>query len=152
MLSPYHFYHTLRVRYSEIDGQKVVFNSHYLTYLDVAVVEYFRNIIGNGWMELAEDHTFDIALVKTTLEFKKTARLDQVLRVYCRISKLGNSSFTVMFAILPEDEDGTVRETDTILTAEAVYVNYHSALQKSQPIPSEVRSKIMEFENEEELM
>ncbi|MDP9458603.1 MAG: acyl-CoA thioesterase [Actinomycetota bacterium] len=38
------FAHTLRVRYSEIDGQKVAYNSHYLTYLDVAITEYFRSL------------------------------------------------------------------------------------------------------------
>lgn len=39
MLADYHFYHPLRVRYSEINGQKIVFNAHYLTYLDVAVTD-----------------------------------------------------------------------------------------------------------------
>lgn len=37
MVDGYHFSHRLKVRYSEIDGQKIVFNAHYLTYLDVAV-------------------------------------------------------------------------------------------------------------------
>ena len=31
-----------RVRYSEIDGQGVVFNAHYLTYFDTTITEYFR--------------------------------------------------------------------------------------------------------------
>ena len=30
-----------RVRYSEIDGQRVVFNAHYLTYFDTTI-DYFR--------------------------------------------------------------------------------------------------------------
>ena len=36
------FSHPFRVRYSEIDGQGVVFNAHYLTYFDTTITEYFR--------------------------------------------------------------------------------------------------------------
>jgi hypothetical protein len=31
------FFHPFRVRYSEIDGQGVVFNAHYLTYFDTTI-------------------------------------------------------------------------------------------------------------------
>ena len=31
-----------RVRYSEVDGQIVVFYAHYLTYLDTSITEFFR--------------------------------------------------------------------------------------------------------------
>ncbi|TXI95887.1 MAG: acyl-CoA thioesterase, partial [Aquabacterium sp.] len=36
------FIHRLRVRWAEVDGQHVVFNGHYLTYLDVAITEFWR--------------------------------------------------------------------------------------------------------------
>ncbi len=145
MLADYHFYHPLRVRYSEIDGQKIVFNAHYLTYLDVAVTEYFREVLGDDWIELVEKNLFDIVLVKTTLEFKRPAKLDQILRVYCRVSRLGNSSFTISSMIVPEKER-MEEETDIILTAETIYANYNSTLNHSQSIPNEVRSKIVSFE------
>src|SRR5262249_11086983 len=38
------FRHRIRVRYSEIDGQAVVFNSRYLEYADVAITEYYRSL------------------------------------------------------------------------------------------------------------
>jgi len=31
------FFHPFRVRYSEIDGQGVVFNAHFLTYFDTSI-------------------------------------------------------------------------------------------------------------------
>ena len=40
--SDFKFFFPFRVRYSEIDGQKVVFNAHYLTYYDTAITEFFR--------------------------------------------------------------------------------------------------------------
>lgn len=37
------FQYRLRVRYSEVDSQGIVFNANYLNYLDVAITEYFRS-------------------------------------------------------------------------------------------------------------
>jgi acyl-CoA thioester hydrolase len=139
MSSSKQFYTPIRVRYSEIDGQKMVFNAHYLTYLDVAMVEYLREVIASNWKELAEKHIFDIALVNITIDFKQPARLDDLLHVYCQVKRLGNSSLTVSFSIEKEN-------TYTIINAEAVYVNFNPATGKSQPIPSDIRSKIMQFE------
>ena len=36
--------HRLRVRWAEVDMQKVVFNGHYLTYIDTALADYWRAI------------------------------------------------------------------------------------------------------------
>ena len=45
---------TLRVRYAEIDGQKIVFNSRYLEYADVAATEFWdwtgiAAALGEAW-------------------------------------------------------------------------------------------------------
>jgi len=34
----------LRVRWAEVDMQKIVFNGHYPTYIDTAIAEYLRDI------------------------------------------------------------------------------------------------------------
>src|SRR5688500_13394509 len=36
--------HRLRVRWAEVDAQGIVFNGHYLTYFDVGMTEYLREI------------------------------------------------------------------------------------------------------------
>lgn len=41
------FAHRLRVRYAECDAQGVVFNAHYLTYLDVSITELWRAAFGS---------------------------------------------------------------------------------------------------------
>ena len=33
-------FHRLRVRWAEVDIQKIVFNAHYLTYADCAMTDY----------------------------------------------------------------------------------------------------------------
>ena len=44
MNKSFKFSHQLRVRWSEVDAQGVVFNPHYLTFADIAVTEYYRAI------------------------------------------------------------------------------------------------------------
>lgn len=138
-LKPFNFSYPLRVRYSEIDGQKVVFNAHYLTYLDTTITEYFRPILGDNWLE-AYSQTFNIVLVKSTLEFKSPARMDDQLLVKCKVTRLGNSSFTAKFVI-------TRKEANTpLLEAENIFVNVDPKTEKPAPIPDLVREKIRQFE------
>ena len=40
--SEFRFFDPLRVRWAEVDMQKIVFNGHYLMYFDTAVAGYWR--------------------------------------------------------------------------------------------------------------
>ena len=40
--SDFRFFERLRVRWAEIDQQKIVFNGHYLMYFDTAITGYWR--------------------------------------------------------------------------------------------------------------
>ena len=48
MKSDFSFFHPLRVRWSEVDMQKVVFNGNYFNYFDVAVYESWRAMVEAG--------------------------------------------------------------------------------------------------------
>jgi len=45
------FRHRLRPRYAECDAQGVVFNAHYLAYLDISMTELWRAAFG-GYGEM----------------------------------------------------------------------------------------------------
>ena len=136
--SGFPFVHTLRVRYSEIDGQKIVYNAHYLTYLDLAFTEYFRNI-GIAFVDAS---AFDTALVKATLEFKRPARLDDLLDIHVSMPRLGNTSFTGQYRISPHGND---QADDAYLEAEIVYVSVTEE-GRPAPIPGWVRERIAAVE------
>ncbi|WP_077210987.1 acyl-CoA thioesterase [Bacillus dakarensis] len=133
MKSDYQFSHRLKVRYSEIDGQKIVFNAHYLTYLDIAVSEYFEEGVGLDLHSLAESGEFDFVLAKSTLEYKSPARLGDWLDIWCKTGRIGNSSITMNFMITREGEE------DPLLLAEIIYVSYNVYKNSSQPIPEHIR-------------
>ena len=128
---------TLRVRWAEVDMQKIVFNGHYLTYIDTAIAEYWREIglpYPHGYVDRYGN---DIYLRKASVEYLGSARYDDVLAICCRVARLGRSSMTFQFEIYREDE--------LLITAELVYVNADSSM-KATALPDDVRERIRRYE------
>ncbi|MFJ4029938.1 acyl-CoA thioesterase [Paenarthrobacter sp. NPDC089989] len=126
------FSHRIRVRYHETDAQTFLFNSRYLEYADVAMTEFFRSL---GWtypQMLAEG--FDPSVVKTSLEFRSPARLDDLVEVQVRCSRVGTSSLTLGFVFFVDDLN--------ICEVESVYVNVDSSIAASRSIPEAIASKL----------
>lgn len=129
--------HRLRVRWAEVDMQKVVFNSHYLTYIDTAVADYWREI-GLEYPEgYLRKYANDVFLRKATVEYLGSARYDDELAVYCRVAKLGRSSMTWACEI---------HRDARLLTAELVYVNADIVTMKAAPLPEELRERVRAYE------
>lgn len=137
----YRFKTGLRVRYSEVDAQRIVFNSNYLTYIDIAVGEYFREGLKLDLAELEKDEVFDYVLKKVTLNYNKSATMYDWLNIWCRTVKMGNTSMIMEFAITRDGED------DALLTAEIVYVSYNPKKKATQPIPDFLRETIEKYES-----
>ena len=122
--------------------QKIVFNGHYLTYIDTAIADYWREIglpYPHGYVERFGN---DVYLRKATLEYLGSARYDEELTVYCRVSKLGRSSMTFLFEIRRENE---APATPPLVSAELVYVNADAQM-KPAPLPEELREKVRRYE------
>ena len=127
----------LRVRWAEVDMQKIVFNAHYLTYIDTAIAEYWREIglpYPHGYVER---YGSDIFLRKATVEYLGPARYDDELTVCCRVAKLGRSSMTFHFEIY--------RAAELLISAELVYVNADASM-KAVPLPDDVRERVSKYE------
>ena len=76
--SDFRCFHRLRVRWSEVDIQKIVFNAHYLTYADCAMTEYWRALAlpyETGMQALGGE----VYLKKASVEYHASARLDDLL-------------------------------------------------------------------------
>ena len=130
----------LRVRWAEVDMQKIVFNGHYLTYIDTAIADYWR-AIGLPYPEgYVERYANDVFLRKATLEYLGSARYDDLLTVCCRVARLGRSSMTFAFEIYREGEDSP------LVSAELVYVNADPATMKAAPLPEELRARVLGYE------
>lgn len=141
MKSDFRFHHKLRVRFAETDLQGIVFNGNYMTYTDVAQAEYFREI-GLRFQDLVASGT-DTVLARMTLEFKSPARFDDILEVNARVSKIGNTSFTMEFEIYPENEDRLVG------AATALYVCVDPATLRPTRVPDDLRERMGRLEGKD---
>jgi acyl-CoA thioester hydrolase len=133
----FRFSHRIRVRYAEIDGQMVVFNSRYLEYADIAVTEYWRAV---RLRDHADWHNTEFHVARAVVEFKAPIRFDEEIDLYARTSRIGRSSMTTLIEIYGADADD--------LRAEIEVVNVHVDLAtgKSQPLPDWVGEKIRAFD------
>jgi acyl-CoA thioester hydrolase len=97
------FRHQLRVRYAECDPQGVVFNAHYLAYLDTNINELLRAALGSYQAML--DRGVDIVVAEAQLRFRAPAHFEEELTLEIGVTRLGNSSITTMHRI---QRDGKV--------------------------------------------
>lgn len=94
----FNFAWKLRVRYSEIDAQNVVFNAHYLTYFDVALTEACR-VEGHDWMADMHRSGCDFQLVKSLVEYHQPLRFDDEFEIAVGVKRLGRSSVSWQLGI-----------------------------------------------------
>ncbi len=84
------FVHTLRVRYSECDLQGVLFNAHYLAYVDDTVTEMWRAAFG-GYMAMLQ-RGVDLVVAEAGVRFREPARFDQEVAIEARVTRIGTTS------------------------------------------------------------
>jgi acyl-CoA thioester hydrolase len=131
----FRFFHPFRVRYSEIDGQGVLFNAHYLTFYDTAITEFFR-ALGYDQFADAQKTGMDFHVVKAVVEYKAPIRFDWELDVGVRVARLGNSSLVFELAIFQKEQN------DLLATGEIVWVNTNQTTHRPAPIPDTTRRLI----------
>ena len=82
----------LKVRYSEVDRQNIVYNSHYLTYYDISLSEMLDSLFDQE--EYIKKTNNEFHTVAAQLNFKNPARLNDEVNIFTAIKKIGNSSIT----------------------------------------------------------
>jgi acyl-CoA thioester hydrolase len=110
------FRYLLRVRYSECDAQRVVFNARYSDYLDLAATEFLRAV----WGDAMFGGGFDYQLVKQVIEWRSPARYDDILQVAVSASRVGTTSFGLVMElrVLGAERPAAVAETTYVLVSE----------------------------------
>lgn len=133
----FRFFHHLRVRWAEVDMQKIVFNAHYLMYFDTAMLDYWR------FLALPYEVTMlalqgEPYVKKATVEFHASARLDDQLDVALKCERIGTSSMLFTGAIFRGDQ--------LLITGELLYVFADPVAQTSKPVPDALRAIFLAYE------
>jgi YbgC/YbaW family acyl-CoA thioester hydrolase len=133
----FRFLDRLRVRWAEVDMQRIVFNGHYLMYFDTAIASYWR-ALALPYHETMEALEGDLFVRKATVEYTGSARYEDQLDVGIRTQRVGNTSMVLACAAF--------RGEQFLVGGELVYVFADPATMRSKPVPHKLRDLLQSFE------
>jgi len=139
----FRFFHRLRVRWAEVDMQKIVFNAHYLMYFDTAITDYWR-ALALPYEETMVHLGGDLYVKKAGVEYHGSARFDDRLDVALKCARIGTSSMAFTGAIFRGDE--------LLITCELIYVFADPSTQTSKPVPDALRRVLTAYEAGEAML
>jgi acyl-CoA thioester hydrolase len=119
----------IEVRYGEVDLQGVVFNAHYLAYVDHCVDRWLRSL-----EVLTPDGDWDIMVKKASVEWHGAAGLGDVLTLVPKVTRWGNTSFDVTV-------DGSVGPRP-VFQAVLLYIGVKMGTKEPAPPPSNIRAAL----------
>jgi YbgC/YbaW family acyl-CoA thioester hydrolase len=133
----FRFFHRLRVRWAEVDMQKIVFNAHYLMYFDTAIGDYWR-VLALPYEAAMQQLGGDLYVKKAGIEFHASARYDDQIDIGLKCTRIGNSSLVFTGGIFRGDE--------LLISGELIYVFADPTSQTSRPVPSSLRELLNGYE------
>jgi YbgC/YbaW family acyl-CoA thioester hydrolase len=136
----FRFLHRLRVRWAEVDMQKIVFNAHYLMYIDTAMGDYWR-ALAVPYEAAMHKLGGDLYVKKAGIEFHASARYDDALDIGLKCAHIGNSSILFSAAIF--------RGEELLISGELIYVYADPMSQTSRPVPQSLRELMLAYEASE---
>ena len=128
------FCHLLRVRYSECDAQKVVFNGRYVDYIDIAVTEFMRVIWGNYNDILSSG--IDNQVVKLSINWKAPAHFDEIIAITVKPIRIGSSSYALQVDFY------NYESSEHLASAEIIYVMVSVIQHIKMEIPQDMRKQL----------
>ncbi|MCP4434996.1 MAG: hypothetical protein GY812_05750 [Actinomycetia bacterium] len=120
----------IEIRYVECDQQGIVYNAHYLTFVDFALDHWVRSLPVEGAGESPWVTTWDVMLKRASIDWHGPARWPETLSVHCGVSRWGRTSFDVSYRLRVGDR----RVADLVIT----YVSVDSATHEPMVTPPEV--------------
>ena len=125
------FRQPVQIRFRDLDSLKHVNNAVYLTYLEVARIEYWKALKFGPVRP-------NMLLAHVEIDYLKPVLLDDRLEVALRVCEMGSKSFVMAFEMAA---NGTVAAKGS-----SVLVWFDHAANISVVIPDSARAIIQEFE------
>jgi acyl-CoA thioester hydrolase len=124
------FVHHLRIRYAECDAQGVVFNAHYLAYVDDTISAMWRAAFGSYQVML--DRGVDMVVAEAHLRFLDGARFDEEIEIEMAVTHLGTTSMRTLYRFL--------RDGKLLLSASLRHVFVEAGTSSKTAIPDWARA------------
>jgi acyl-CoA thioester hydrolase len=136
------FRHTLPMplRWADMDALGHVNNATYLTYLEQARIQYFREL--NLWD--GQPDKLGLIMAKVVLEYRLPLFADDTVTIYTRCARLGNRSFDTEQLVARQRAGAGALEIAAQGMITIVVFDYR--LNQSAPIPDEWRARLVAYE------
>jgi 4-hydroxybenzoyl-CoA thioesterase len=134
------FIKTEKIRFKHVDYAGIVFYPRFLEMLNDLVEDWFEEALDRPFSKIHE--TNGIPTVDLKVQFKKAARIGELLTKKLWVIKLGGASMTCGFRF--EDASGiTCLEGEVTLVNVAIAENRNAI--KAEPFSEEMKIKLSQF-------
>lgn len=137
MDGPVHYF-PIRVYYADTDAGGIVYHATYLDFAERARTEMMR-LFGLDHTQLRVDHGLLFAVRSCEIDYRRPARLDDLLEVRSHLTHLGGASLHIGQTIWRGDE------TMVQLVIRLVCMHFEG---RAMRIPASIRSDLQDFLSE----
>ena len=131
-----------RVRWGDVDAARIIFYGAYIHFFEFAETELFREV-GLAYGKMFDELKIWLPRVHLECDFRRAARLDDLLEVSVYVGRFGTKSMKLNFEVRRKNED------DLIATAHFVLAAVDQDTFETVPIPAEMRDKLAAYNADE---
>ena len=132
-----------RVRWGDVDAARIIFYGAYIHFFEFAETELFREV-GLAYGKMFDELKIWLPRVHLECDFKRAARLDDLLQVSVFVGRFGTKSMKLNFEVRKNASD------EMVATAHFVLAAVNQITFETVPIPSELREKLAPYNANED--
>jgi acyl-CoA thioester hydrolase len=139
--------HEIAVRLADTDAMGHVNNAFYLTYVEIARIAYYEEVVGRPLPLGAHGADEGMILAEIRMTYRSPAFYGETLTVETRVERIGRTSFGMTHRITaPETRYGHGR---LVAVADSTLVSYDYVAEAPIPVPDEWRAAMSRRESQE---
>lgn len=132
-----------RVRWGDVDAARIIFYGAYIHFFEFAETELFREV-GLHYGTMFDELRIWLPRVHLECDFRRAARLDDLLEVSVFVGRFGTKSMRLNFEVRRKGSEELIATAHFVLAA----VNQNTF--ETVPIPAELREKLAPYTANEE--
>ena len=132
-----------RVRWGDVDAARIIFYGAYIHFFEFAETELFREV-GLHYGTMFDELKIWLPRVHLECDFRRAARLDDLLEVSVYVGRFGTKSMKLNFEVRRNNE------AELIATAHFVLAAVNQDTFETVPIPAELRERLAPYTANEE--
>jgi len=127
-----------RVRWGDVDAARIIFYGAYIHFFEFAETELFREV-GLPYGKMFDELKIWLPRVHLECDFRRAARLDDLLEVRVYVGRFGTKSMKLNFEVRRKNEE------ELIATAHFVLAAVNQDTFETVPIPVEMREQLAPY-------